>query len=91
MMNISQVRHSPSGVTERTVPVAIPNIDGYLLAFRWIALLGVSIIILGPGAVSVYEEQYGAALINPAAALPVVVGFNLFISLMIWQRIVVEP
>lgn len=86
MMNRYQVRPSPSSWAVRLVPAAIPHIDLYLLAFRWIVLLGVSVIILGPGTVSTAEEQYGLAFIKPTTALPVVIGFNLFLSLMIWQR-----
>ena len=86
MINMDQTRPSPSGPAAWTVAIPIPQIDRFLLSIRWAALLGVSVVIVGTEASSVYHEFYGAALVSPLAALPIVICYNLALSILIWQK-----
>jgi signal transduction histidine kinase len=86
MIKAHQVHRSPARFGIWLLAAPIPNIDGYLLAIRWVALLGVSIITLGLGAVSEYEGRYGEVWLGPIIALPIVVGFNLVVSVVAWQK-----
>ena len=46
MLNVDQVQRSSDKLAAWMVAAPIPRIDRYLLAIRWAAMLGVSIIIL---------------------------------------------
>lgn len=66
-------------------PVPIPYIDRYLLAIRWVALLGVAVIIAGTEAAWGLEPAYGQIRLDPLAVLPFVFGGNLLLSAWVWR------
>lgn len=68
-------------------PVPIPQVDHYLLAMRWIIILGVSAIALTLGRNSYFEAgDAGVWVSDPLVVLSVVAGYNLLVSIFVWRR-----
>ncbi|MEW5958207.1 MAG: HAMP domain-containing sensor histidine kinase [Chloroflexota bacterium] len=86
MFGVHQVHWASAKLAAWMVAAPLPGIDRYLLAIRWAALLGVSVIILGTRAPSVYAGFYGEARFSPLAMLPLAFGYNLILSPLIWHK-----
>ncbi len=87
MVERRQSQQSSAGLAGWRVAAPFPYIDRYLLVIRWVALVGVSVVILGTDTVSSGPaEAYDQPLLSPLAALPVVIGLNLLISFLVWVK-----
>jgi K+-sensing histidine kinase KdpD len=68
------------------MPVPIPQVDHYLLALRWIIILGVSAIALTLGRNSYFGEgEAGVWVSDPLIVLSAVAGFNVLVSILVWR------
>src|SRR5512134_518996 len=77
---------SQSRLSQWIVPVPIPQVDHYLLAMRWIIILGVSAIALSLGRNSYFgARDAGVWLSEPLIVLSAVAGYNLLVSLFVWR------
>jgi K+-sensing histidine kinase KdpD len=73
------------GLSQWITPLPIPQVDHYLLAMRWIIVLGVAVIVLGLGRNSYFVGSNAEILISgPLAVLPLIMGFNLMVSTFVW-------
>jgi hypothetical protein len=67
-------------------PVPIPQVDYYLLAMRWIIILGVSAIALSLRRNSYFGEgDAGIWLSDPLIVLSAVAAYSLLVSLFVWR------
>jgi K+-sensing histidine kinase KdpD len=73
----SQSSRSSAGLLTWMTP--IPHFDYYLLAMRWIAILGV-------GLISLFSGSKEGMLVNPITALVVFIGYNFLVSIFIRQN-----
>ncbi len=83
---VHQVRHPSNKLAAWMVAAPFPHIDRYLLAIRWAAIMGVSVIVLGRQSGSVSDEFYGEMPVSPLAILALVYGYNLLLSFLIWRK-----
>jgi K+-sensing histidine kinase KdpD len=78
---------SSSQSTHWLALVPIPRVDSYLLALRWIIILGVSVIALSLGRNSYFEAGDTEIWVSePWTVLAVVAGYNLLVSIFAWRR-----
>ncbi len=80
MVERRQLQWPAGGLAAWLVAAPIPYIDRYLLAIRWIALVGVSVMILGT------EPVHGPESLSVLVALPLMIGVDLLISLLVWVK-----
>lgn len=75
-----------SRLSQWIMPVPIPQVDHYLLAMRWIIILGVSAITLSLGRNSYFEAgDSGIFVSEPLIVLAVVAAYNVLVSIFVWR------